>query len=137
MEQKNWTHVRQQVGYARYEGPQDLQALNRLYTVLRSYLNFFQPQMRLASKTRSGARVSRRYDTARTPHQRLVTAGLELAADLDAAYRSLNPVALKREIASLQNELLELSRQPKPAPWPTPAAHPWRDDGHGFSRASL
>lgn len=137
VEQKNWTHVRQQVGYARYQGTEDLQALNRLYAVLRSYLNFFQPQMRLVEKTRHGARVSRRYDTARTPHQRLLAASLDLGADLDAEYRSLNPVALKREIAALQGNLVRLSRRPKPAPWPTPPVHPWRDDGHGFSRASL
>jgi hypothetical protein len=138
VEQKNWTAVRQQVGYARYQGAEDLGALNELYGVLRSYLNFFQPQMRLVEKTRQGARVSRRYDIARTPHRRLTdSATARLTHDLDAEYLQLNPVALKRQIAGVQRRLIELSRRPKEPPWPTPQTHPWRDDGHGFSRASF
>ncbi len=72
VEQKNWTVVRQAVGYARYDTPTELAALNALYGPLAQLVNFFRPQMKLVEKTRRGARVSRRYDTAKTPYQRLV-----------------------------------------------------------------
>jgi hypothetical protein len=55
------------VGYLRYDTDQELAALAELYRHLRLYVNFFQPQMKLVSKTRHGAKVSKRYDVARTP----------------------------------------------------------------------
>ena len=45
VEQKNWTTVRQIVGYDRYEGQAACEALNALYGPLRLYVNFFQPVM--------------------------------------------------------------------------------------------
>ena len=67
VEQKNWTAVRQNVGYDRYEGPAACAALNALYEPLRLYLNFFQPVMVLVEKVRDGAKVTKRYDVAQTP----------------------------------------------------------------------
>jgi len=55
VEQKNWTVVRQTVGYDRYEGPQALERMQALYQVLRLYINFFQPVMKLQSKKRVGS----------------------------------------------------------------------------------
>jgi hypothetical protein len=55
VEQKNWPVVRQQVGYGRYDTPKELEVLAELYTYLPLYVNFFQPQMKLISKTRRGA----------------------------------------------------------------------------------
>jgi hypothetical protein len=72
VEQKNWPVVRQQVGYGRYDTPAELEALRDLYRVLRLYVNSFQPQMKLVSKTRRGAKVIKRFDTARTPYQRVL-----------------------------------------------------------------
>jgi hypothetical protein len=61
--------VRQNVGYAATT-PAELEALRQLYGVLRLYVNFFQPQMKLLSKIRQGARVTKRFDEARTPYRR-------------------------------------------------------------------
>ncbi len=74
VEQKNWTAVRQNVGYHRYEGPAACAALNALYEPLRLYLNFFQPVMVLVEKIRDGAKVTKRYDAAQTPYQRVLAA---------------------------------------------------------------
>ncbi len=49
--------------------PEELEALRELYGHLRYYGNFFQPQMKLVSKTRRGAKVAKRYDAARTPYR--------------------------------------------------------------------
>ncbi len=66
VEQKNWPVVRQQVGYHRYDTSAELDALRDLYRYLRLYVNFFQPQMKLVSKSRRGGKVSKTFDTAQT-----------------------------------------------------------------------
>lgn len=113
VEQKNWTVVRQSVGYARYDTPEELELLNRIYATLRLLHNFFLPQMKLAQKTRVGGKVSKRYDGARTPYQRLL-ASQHLSAEereaLVGRYRTLNPAALRRELDGLQIRLLEMTR---------------------------
>lgn len=117
IEQKNWTAVRQMVGYARYDTDAELAVLNELYGYLRLYVNFFQPQMKLVDKTREGAKVKKRYDEPRTPHQRLMESGIAPKAKkaLTKTYLSLNPVELKREIGRCQDKLIKLSgSKPKP-----------------------
>jgi len=101
VEQKNWTAVRQNVGYDRYEGPAACAALNALYEPLRLYLNFFQPVMVLVEKIRDGAKVTKRYDVAQTPYQRVLAAPdvPEAAKErLRQLYPTLNPAALLRQI---------------------------------------
>lgn len=108
VEQKNWTVVRKTVGYFRYDTEEELKILNRIYAVLRLYTNYFQPQMRLVAKTRSGARVKKKYDTPKTPYQRLVespTIGKKAKAAMKTEYEGLNPVQLKRKIIKLQGRL--------------------------------
>ena len=113
VEQKNWPVVRQQVGYARYDTPAELEVLRELYGHLRPYVNFFQPQMRLVHKTRRGAKVTKRYDLARTPYQRLLASpqvAPEVKAELTRTYLGLNPADLKRRLTACQDKLLELHR---------------------------
>jgi hypothetical protein len=113
VEQKNWPVVRQQVGYARYDTSAELEVLRELYGHLRSYVNFFQPQMRLVHKTRRGAKVTKRYDLARTPYQRLLASSdvaPEVKAELTRTYLRLNPAELKRRLTACQGKLLELNR---------------------------
>ncbi len=74
MEQKNWSIVRQLVGYERYESLSAYEALRALYEVIRLYVNFFQPSMKLVSKEREGSKVKKRYDQAKTPYQRVLEA---------------------------------------------------------------
>ena len=113
VEQKNWTVVRQTVGYARYDTPEELELLNRIYDTVRLLGNFFLPQMKLVQKTRIGAKVSKRYDEARTPYQRLMDSE-HLASEerqaLADRYHTLNPAALRRELDALQLRLIEMTR---------------------------
>jgi hypothetical protein len=106
VEQKNWSVVRRLIGYDRYNSKAALEALNRVYDLTRLYVNFFQPVMKLVEKTRHGARVHKVYDTAQTPYQRLLKAGVLTEAkrqELAATYHLLNPVTLLKQI----NENLE------------------------------
>jgi len=113
VEQKNWTAVRQVVGYDRYEGPAAWAALNALYVPLRPYLNFFQPVMVLVEKQRHGAKVTKRYDQAKTPYQRVLDAAEvteEAKQRLRQLYRTLNPAELLRQIQAQQAALWKLAQ---------------------------
>ena len=115
VEQKNWSVVRRLVGYDRYNSRPALEALNRVYDLLRLYVNFFQPVMKLVSKTRHGAKVHKVYDTARTPYQRLLEAGVLSQAkqhELAATYNYLNPVLLLKQINENLEHLWNLAERP-------------------------
>ena len=72
IEQKNGSVVRKLVGYGRLEGMTATDALANLYEASRLYVNFYQPSFKLKSKTREGARVTKRYHAPATPYQRLI-----------------------------------------------------------------
>jgi hypothetical protein len=110
VEQKNYSVVRRAVGYQRYDTQAQLQLLNQLYASLRLYTNFFQPTMKLQSKERVGSKVTKHYDRAQTPYQRVLAVPQIAKARkelLRVKYESLNPAALKRQISRLQDRLLK------------------------------
>ena len=111
VEQRNWTHVRKVVGYRRLDTTAELAALRELYKYLRLYKNFFQPAMKLKAKVRSGGKIHRQYDEARTPYQRLLDSGqLSGRAEkrLRSEYESLNVAELRRKVEELRNRLFDL-----------------------------
>ena len=125
VEQKNWTVARKTVGYFRYDTEEELKILNQIYAHLRLYTNYFQPSMRLVSKTRNGAKVSKKYDMPRTPYRRLMESpaiGRKNKTAMKAEYETLNPVQLKRKIIKLQgrlftfnaNKMKEVRKEEKP-----------------------
>ncbi len=114
VEQKNWTAVRQFVGYSRYEGQAACDLLNQLYEPLRAYINYFQPVMVLIEKERNGAKVKKKYDEAKTPYQRALESSdvsEEVKARLRETYLTLNPAALLREINTRQRALWRLAKE--------------------------
>jgi len=95
VEQKNGNIVRRIVGYDRYDSKAAYACLERLYYNVRLYTNFFQPTMKLWSKTRQGSKVHKVYETAQTPCQRLLRSDVlsntmksDLAANLQRAQPS-------------------------------------------------
>ena len=76
IEQRNWTVVRQVVGYARYDSPEALILLNIIYEDLRLFVNFFQPVMKLESKTGAWSKVRKKYYVVRTPYQRVLASSV-------------------------------------------------------------
>jgi hypothetical protein len=109
VEQKNWSVVRQTVGYHRYSGPVQVDVLNGIYALLRLQINFFTPQQKLVSKTRHGAKITKRHDRAQTPFQRLLadpTLDITDKTTLHREYLTLNPAAIRREILALSDALL-------------------------------
>lgn len=102
VEQKNWTHVRKQVGYLRYDSEEEADILNSLYqNEMRLFKNFFQPVMKLISKERIWWKVYKKYDTPKTPYLRIIETkeiDEKTKNKLTAIYNSLNPAELKKKI---------------------------------------
>jgi len=102
VEQKNRTHVKRYVGYLRYDSFKEQEILNDLYrNELRLYKNFFQPVIKLVSKERIGDKIYRKYDTPKTPYQRVIESEEipeKTKQQLKKIYLSLNPAQLKRDI---------------------------------------
>lgn len=108
IEQQNFSVVRRFVGYGRFDTEEQLEIVNNLYEKLSDYQNFFQPVMRLKSKVRDGARVSRKYSTPKTAYQRVLGyPEIEQAVKekLTERFKNLNPKKLLRDIVELSESL--------------------------------
>jgi len=123
VEQKNDSLVRQYVGYARLDTPEQVAALDALYVDMGVYYNLFQPVLRLTEKTPrtertdpqgQTTRMYRRWDLAQTPFQRLAATGqlTEKARQrLQTAYDHTNPLALRQRIYDQLAALRALPRR--------------------------
>ncbi len=113
IEQKNWTAIRQLIGYSRLDKRKQQYPLNDLYeNEWRLYLNFFQPMMKLKKKTKDleTGRIKKIYYPAKTPYQRLLEHPKTTKEQKDmlvSIYRQLNPIILKQQI----NKKLEAIRR--------------------------
>ena len=100
VEQKNWTHVRQLVGYGRLEGERVAELLNDLYAKEWScFRNFFCPVMKHLRTEVEGSRKKRVYDQPATPFERLKQSGKadpEKLARLEKLFDQLDPFVLKQ-----------------------------------------
>ena len=105
--------VRREVGYDRWETEQELALLESIYNDLQLYINFFQPSFKLIAKERIGNKTIKRYDTAKTPYQRVLERkdiSLEAKARLMNLYVQLNPAELRRHIDQKTAILWKISR---------------------------
>jgi hypothetical protein len=109
VEQKNWSIVRQFIGYRRFETDEQLALLAEIHPLLARYHNFFLPMMRLVSKERQGSKVTKKYDIAMTPYRRLmaVDGGIDALKRevLRKEYEATNPAGLLRRITALLGRL--------------------------------
>jgi hypothetical protein len=120
VEQKNSSLVRAYIGYNRLDTVEQTRLLNQLYDRMWIYYNLFQPVMRLEEKIRvplenGRSRTKRRYDTARTPFDRLLetnTLSEDIASRLMQLRAQTNPRELREEIQVL---LTKLHRMPSAA----------------------
>jgi len=113
VEQKNWSVVRRLIGYDRFETEEEYLLLQSIYADLRLYANFFQPVLKLISKEHVDKKLTKRYDTAATPYQRVLAAKeipFETKARLTNVYVQLNPVHLRTTIDAKVAKLWKISR---------------------------
>jgi hypothetical protein len=73
IEQKNWTHVRQWLGYQRLDNPKVVPLMNNLYrNEWRLFHNFFLTSVKLIEKERIGSKTIKKHDYPKTPCQRII-----------------------------------------------------------------
>jgi hypothetical protein len=114
IEQKNWTHVRQNFGYERHDNPEVVEPINRLTKgAYGQLLNYFHASLKVEHKERVEGRLKRVYGPARTPLAR-VLASSEVSAEtkrrLSAEKARLNPFVLKREVERSLKEIAAIRR---------------------------
>ena len=115
IEQKNWTHVRQWLGYDRLDNPKVVPLLNNLYTEeWRFFHNFFLPSVKLVAKERIASKTIRRYDSPKTPYQRVIESPLVSPAikkELTAQFKTLNPFQLRTAIEMKLKKIFQTQAQ--------------------------
>jgi hypothetical protein len=111
VEQKNWSVIRRETGYGRYDTDEERALIAVIYGDLRLYVNFFLPSTKLIAKHREGAKVHKRYDRPATPYQRLLALGALNEAGkqrLAALYLALNPAELRRRLTDNEKKLARM-----------------------------
>jgi len=102
IEGKNWTHIRQYLGYQRFDNPELVELLNDLYmNEWNLYFNFFIPSVKLIEKRRNGSKIIRVHDKPQTPYQRLIQSEHvddDIKLRLAELYVTLNPVKLQEQM---------------------------------------
>lgn len=119
VEQKNWTHVRDLVGYLRFDTPEELALLNEIWELDWRFTNLLCTQQKLIHRERVGSKVIKRHDPAQTPHQRAIASGVLTPAQkgrLTRERNQLHPGQLQRRIDGLCDQLDRLALAKAPAP---------------------
>ena len=116
VEQKNWTHVRQLVGYGRLADPAQAELLNDLYArEWGQFRNFFCPAMKHLRTEVEGSRKKRIYDQPLTPFERLKAcpgANPRQVERMEKLMATLNPFKLKASIERKLRRVLRLASRP-------------------------
>jgi len=117
VEQKNWHIVRQAVGYHRYDTASELELLNQIWALQSLRTNHFGPKQKLTSKTRNGAKMTKKYDAPKTPFQRVLadtkTVRNAVKTPLARENKPSNPAAIQRQIQAPTTRLLTLTTSKK------------------------
>jgi len=102
IEQKNDKNIRKFSGYIRIDTEEKVEELQNIYDLLEIYVNHFLPSMKCIQKIRYNIHhSSRKYDTPKTPYQRLMEHPKILAKvkqKMFSFHQTLNPKTLHDEI---------------------------------------
>jgi hypothetical protein len=102
IEQKNWTHIRQWIGYERLDNHNLVPLLNNLYKhEWRLFHNFFCPSVKLIAKERSKSKIIKRHDSPKTPYQRIIASthvSDSVKTSLSKQLENLNPFLLRKAV---------------------------------------
>jgi hypothetical protein len=113
IEEKNWSHTRQYLGYQRFEYPEMIPLLNDLYTTEWDLLfNYFIPSMKLKEKNREGSRIKKLHDEARTPFERLCNSGVlskKRCKEITSEIRVINPFEVQEKMKRKILAILKLA----------------------------
>lgn len=102
VEGKNWTHIRQYLGYQRFDNMELVDMLNDLYqNEWNLYFNFFINSQKLISKQRVKSKIVKKYDHPKTPYQRIMESEHipeQTKQQLTELKNTLNPFHLQKQM---------------------------------------
>lgn len=112
VENKNWTHIRQYIGYQRFDKPELVAMLNELYSSQWNlYFNFFNNSFQLIEKKRIKSKIIKKYDPPKTPYQRIMKSELiteETKQQLKRIKDNLDPFELQHQMKQKINKIIKL-----------------------------
>jgi len=113
IEQKNWTKVREWIGYQRFENQEVVALLNDLYAnEFRLLNNFFLPSVKLIAKQRIASKIIKKHDKPLTPYQRLLQSkhiDQQTKNQLTQTFQSLNAFELRKMIDLKLNKIFKFA----------------------------
>ena len=108
VEQKNFTHVRVLFGYERIDHQHLIEMMNKIYQDIWNPLhNFFIPSFKLEEKVRDGAKIIKKFQSPRTPYQRLMESQTLTPTEkerLETLKKAANPFTLRLELEAKLTE---------------------------------
>lgn len=109
IEERNNTIPRTEIGYTRIDDESLVPLVSEILEIACTYRNHFRPVRRMVSKVRIGAKWKRTFEkVAQTPYERVLAQDEvpeDVKAKLLAQHAKLNPVVLRRRLATLKEEL--------------------------------
>jgi len=118
IEEKNWSIVRQYLGYNRFDKQELTEQLNTIYTTeWRLLMNFFLPSTKLVEKYRDRSRIIKRYDRPQTPYQRILRSKVisrKSKQELEQVLKTLNPFDIQQTV---QRKIMALLNHTTPIQW--------------------
>jgi len=110
IEEKNWSIIRQYLGYNRFDRVALVEELNEIYTSeWRLFMNFFRPSSKLQRKIRINGQMKKVYDHPKTPYQRLLESDKISATQkekLKSQFDQLNPFKLQSAMVTKIKQFL-------------------------------
>ncbi|MEW5897533.1 MAG: integrase, partial [Nanoarchaeota archaeon] len=115
IEQKNWTNIRQYLGYERFDDLKITDMLNKLYAnEWGLFFNLFLPSVKLVDKTRVGSKIVKEHDAPKTPYQRLIGSdkvSRKTKKQLKSIFERQNPFLLQQSIKKQVLDILSLVKR--------------------------
>lgn len=117
IEQKNWTHIRQWLGYDRLDQKKIVPLLNNLYAKeWRLFHNFFCPSVKLIAKERIGSKTIKHHDPPKTPYQRIIESSHiqeSVKLSLSKQLENLNPFLLRKTMDMKMKKIFSINNKPR------------------------
>ena len=112
IENKNWTHIRQYLGYQRFDIIDLVDMLNEMYNnEWNMYFNFFINSQKLISKQRIKSKIVKKYDEPKTPYQRIMESEFisqQTKQQLTNFKSKLNPFHLQKQMKQKINNIIKM-----------------------------
>lgn len=112
VEQKNYTHVRQLLGYGRFDNQTIVEPLNELLTRFSTLRNHFYPTRKLRKKIVVGGKTIKIFDSPLTPYERVLAHPAipqHTKHQLQHHHAALNPIKLRKQLHASLRQVLRLA----------------------------